>query len=95
MQDGLLRTSPYNETHWYDQKWARAFRKAQEIPDAKRRNAAYQELQVPLWKTDGYVVFAFYNTVDAARSNVHGIVPNISSGYSNLGAFDFKEHWIS
>ena len=47
---------------------------------------------MPLWNTDGYVVFAFYDTVDGARSNVRGIVPNISSGYSNLGAFDFKEH---
>src|SRR5919201_6853548 len=70
-QDGMLRTSPYNETHWYDQNGARAFRKAQEIPDAKRRNQAYKELQVPLWKTDGYIVFAFYNTVDAASSKVH------------------------
>ena len=83
-----------NGGHARSKVWARGFRKAQEIPDAKRRNAAYQDLQVPLWKTDGYVVFAFYNTVDAASSKVHGIVPNISSGYSNLGGFDFKEHWI-
>jgi peptide/nickel transport system substrate-binding protein len=95
VQDGMLRTSPYNETHWYDAKWAAAFRRAQEIPDATRRNAAYKALQVPLWKTDGYVVFAFYNTVDAASSKVQGIVPNISSGFSNLGAFDFKDHWFA
>jgi len=94
-QDGMLKTSPYNETHWYDVKWAAAFRRAQEIPDAKKRNEAYKQLQVPLWQTNGYVVFAFYNTVDAASSKVHGIVPNISSGYSNLSAFDFKDHWIT
>jgi len=95
VQDGMLRTSPYNETHWYDAKWAAAFRRAQEIPDAAKRNAAYKALQVPLWKTNGYVVFAFYNTVDAASSKVRGIVPNISSGFSNLGAFDFKDHWFA
>jgi hypothetical protein len=50
---------------------------------------------VPLWNTNGYVVFAFYNTVDAASSKLRGIVPNISSGFSNLGAFDFKDHWFA
>src|SRR3984893_11740819 len=49
-QDGMLRTSPYNETHWYDTKWAAGVRRAQEIPDAARRNAAYKALQVPIWK---------------------------------------------
>jgi peptide/nickel transport system substrate-binding protein len=95
VQDGMLRTSPYNESHWYDTKWAAAFRRAQEIPDAAKRNAAYKALQVPLWNTNGYVVFAFYNTVDAASSKLRGIVPNISSGFSNLGAFDFKDHWFA
>jgi peptide/nickel transport system substrate-binding protein len=94
-QDGMLRTSPYNETHWYSTSWANAFRKAQQITDTAKRNAAYKALQVPIWKTGGYVVFAFYNSVDAASSKVHGIVPNISSGFSNLGAFDFKDHWFS
>jgi peptide/nickel transport system substrate-binding protein len=95
VQDGMLRTSPYNETHWYSASWAAAFRKAQQITDDTKRNAAYKALQVPIWKTSGYVVFAFYNTVDAASSKVKGIVPNISSGFSNLGAFDFKNHWFS
>lgn len=95
VQDGMLRTSPYNETHWYSQSWAAAFRRAQAIPDTAKRNAAYKELQVPIWKESGYVVFAFFNTVDAARAKVRGIVPNISSGFSNLGAFDFKDHWFA
>lgn len=95
VQDGMLKTSPYNETHWFDAKFAAPFRKAQEIPDAAKRNAAYKALQVPIWKTSGYVVFAFYNTVDASSSKVRGIVPNISSGFSNLGAFDFKDHWFA
>jgi peptide/nickel transport system substrate-binding protein len=93
-QDGLLKDSPYNETHWYSQSWADAFRAAQSIPDADKRNAAYKDLQVPLYNENGYVVFAFYNALDAASSKVKGIVPNISSGYSNLGAFDFKDHWF-
>ena len=95
VQDGMLKTSPYNETHWYDAKWAAAFRKAQQIPNAAKRNAAYKALQEPIWKTSGYVVFAFFNTVDAASAKVHGIVPSVASGYSNLGSFDFKDHWFA
>jgi peptide/nickel transport system substrate-binding protein len=95
VQDGMLKTSPYNETHWFDAKWAADFRRAQQIPDAAKRNAAYKALQEPLWKTNGYVVFAFFNTVDAATVKVRGIVPSIASGYSNLGSFDFKDHWFA
>jgi peptide/nickel transport system substrate-binding protein len=93
-QDGMLKDSPYNETHWYSQEWADGFRKAQAIPDADQRNAAYKELQVPIYNEGGYVVFAFFNTIDAASSKVQGIVPNISSGFENLGGFDFKDHWL-
>ncbi len=93
-QDGLLKDSPYNETHWYSQEWADAFRAAQAIPDADARNAAYKDLQEPLYNESGYVVFAFFNTLDAASAKVQGIVPNISSGYENLGGFDFKDHWF-
>jgi peptide/nickel transport system substrate-binding protein len=95
VQDGMLKSSPYNETHWYDAKWAADFRKAQQIPNAAKRNAAYKALQEPIWKTSGYVVFAFFNTVDAASAKVHGIVPSVASGYSNLGSFDFKDHWFA
>jgi peptide/nickel transport system substrate-binding protein len=94
-QDGLFKDSPYNETHWYSKTWAEGFRKAQAIPDADKRNAAYKDLQVPLYKEGGYVVFAFFNTLDAASSKVMGIVPNIASGYENLGGFDFKDHWFA
>jgi peptide/nickel transport system substrate-binding protein len=94
-QDGLLKDSPYNETHWYSQEWADGFRNAQAIPDADARNAAYKALQEPLWNDGGYVVFAFFNTLDGASSKVQGIVPNISSGYENLGGFDFKDHWLA
>jgi peptide/nickel transport system substrate-binding protein len=93
-QDGLLKDSPYNETHWYSEEWAAGFRKAQAIADTDARNAAYQALQEPLWKEGGYVVFAFFSTLDAASSKVGGIVPSIAPSYANLAAFEFKDHWL-
>lgn len=93
--DGLLRNSPYNETHWYNPQWSTAFLKAQGMIDQSKRIAAYKELQVPLWQDGGYVAWGFYETLDAASSNVHGITPNNSPDYNNLGGFDFKYHWVA
>jgi len=93
--DGLLRNSPYNETHWYDAAWGAAFLKAQGIVDEAKRNAAYHALQPDLWESGGYIAWGFFDTLDAASSKVQGIVPNNSPDYNNLGGFDFKYHWLT
>jgi peptide/nickel transport system substrate-binding protein len=93
-QDGLLKSAPFNETHWHDPSWDAAFKKAQGIVDADRRIAAYKALQEPLWERGGYIVWGVFDTLDAASSKVHGIVPNISSSFQNLGGFEFKDHWL-
>lgn len=93
--DGLLKKSPYNETHWYDAKWEADFARAQGITDSTKRNAAYKSLQEPLWEKGGYIAWGVFETLDAASPRVHGIVPNISPDYQNLGGFDFKYHWLA
>lgn len=92
--DGLLKDAPYNETHWFDDGWDQQFFKAQGIVDPDERNAAYRDLQQPLWDTGGYIIPFVYETLDAAGAKVKGIVPNISSGFQNLGGFEFKDHWL-
>jgi peptide/nickel transport system substrate-binding protein len=93
--DGLLRNSPYNETHWYNPQWATEFLKAQGVIDPSKRIEAYKALQLPLWEEGGYIAWGFYETLDAASSRVRGIVPNTSPDYNNLGGFDFKYHWLA
>jgi peptide/nickel transport system substrate-binding protein len=91
-QDSLLPNSPYNETHWNDPAWTKAFRRAQGIADDSKRSAAYRALQVPLYQTDGYIVWGASGLIDAVSSKVNGIVPN--PGF-NLGYFEFKDAWLS
>jgi peptide/nickel transport system substrate-binding protein len=93
--DLLLPNSPYNETHWFDKRWAAEFAKAQAIVDTAQRNAAYKALQVPLWDRGGYLIWGFFETLDATSPKVHGIVPNKSRGFENLGGLYFKYHWLS
>ena len=50
---------------------------------------------MPLWEQGGYIAWGFFETLDAASSKVHGIVPNRSPDYQNLGGMDFKYHWLS
>ena len=93
-QDGLLSNAPYNETHWSDANWDAEFRKAQGIVDESKRLAAYKALQEPLWERGGYIVWGTFDTLDAVAPHVHGVVPNISSSFQNLGGFEFKDHWL-
>jgi peptide/nickel transport system substrate-binding protein len=94
-QDAFLLKAPYNETHWFSSQWQTNFFKAQAIVDPAQRDAAYQALQVPLWNSGGYIIAGFSDTLDATSSKVHGIVPNKSAGYQNLGGQYFKYHWLS
>ena len=59
------------------------------------RLKAYKALQVPLWERGGYMIPSVFATLDAVSSKVNGVVPNRSSGYQNLGGFEFKDHWLS
>jgi peptide/nickel transport system substrate-binding protein len=91
-QDGFFRNSPYNETHWNDPAWEKAFRKAQGIADDDTRNAAYKALQVPLYKEDGYLIWGAASIVDAVSAKVNGLRPNPAFP---LGMFQFKDAWLS
>jgi peptide/nickel transport system substrate-binding protein len=93
--DLLLPNSPYNETHWYNKQWAAEFYKAQAIVNDDQRNAAYRALQAPLWDQGGYMIWGVFETLDATLPTVHGIVPNKSRGFENLGGMYFKNHWLS
>ena len=93
-QDGLLKNSPYNETDWFDPKWdaASARRRASSTATARRRRT--RRCRTALG-AGGYMIWGFFPTLDAVSSKVNGVVPNRSSGYQNLGGFDFKDHWLS
>jgi peptide/nickel transport system substrate-binding protein len=93
--DGLVLNAPYNETHWYDKQWTNAFYAAEGILDDAKRAAAFEALQVPLWREGGYLIWGVYETLDAVTPNVRGIVPYNSNGFGNLGGFNFKYHWLA
>jgi peptide/nickel transport system substrate-binding protein len=71
----LFKSSPYNETHWYRPEWEAAFKKAQAIVNDAKRNAAYKDLQEPIWAEGGYILWGYHPTLNAASSRLQGVRP--------------------
>jgi peptide/nickel transport system substrate-binding protein len=89
----MLKSSPYNDTHWYDQRYASLYRQAEAEADIAKRTDIIHEMQTMEYNEGGYLGYAFFGVVDAHRSNVHGLIPS-KTGWS-LGNYDFSGAWLS
>jgi peptide/nickel transport system substrate-binding protein len=89
---GLLKTAPFNETHWAKPGFDEAYFKAVAILDENERYAAYAELQQEQWDEGGYIIWGVQDLIDAASSKVQGIEPN---PHYNLGRYSFKDYWLA
>lgn len=70
-----LETSPYNETHWYDERYAGLIRSAQQELDVERRNTLLRDAQQLEYDEGGYIIWAFKNQVDAYSQFITGLEP--------------------
>ncbi|MFV0452782.1 MAG: ABC transporter substrate-binding protein [Propioniciclava sp.] len=70
-----LKTSPYNETHWYDERYASLIQSAQQETDPARRNTLLEDAQQLEYDEGGYIIWAFKNQVDAYSQFVTGLEP--------------------
>jgi peptide/nickel transport system substrate-binding protein len=84
--------APYNETAWRKPAWDAKLLKAQGTLDPDERKALYFELQEEFWRESGYLIWGYYDLVDAVAPKVNGVVARRT--YS-LGAFDFKSYWLA
>lgn len=70
-----LKSSPYNETHWYDERYAGLIRSAQRATDPARRRTLLQQAQQLEYEQGGYIIWGFKNQVDAYSRSVTGLEP--------------------
>ncbi|MCF3948341.1 ABC transporter substrate-binding protein [Acidiphilium sp. AL] len=89
----LLKTSPFNETHWNDAAYTKLYMQAQATLDAAKRYEIMHEMQKIDFETGGLIIPSFNDQVDLMRGTVHGFKPS-RTGYS-LGNFMFAEAWMS
>ncbi len=71
-----LETSPYNETHWYDESYADLVLTARREVDKQKRRTLIQDAQKMEYEQGGYIIWAFQNQVDAIASSVTGLEPS-------------------
>lgn len=82
-----LKTSPYNETHFDDPKFAALIESATRETDEAKRIELQQEAQKIEYDTGGYIIWGFKRQVDAYSNLVTGLKPH---RYLPCDAFGFK-----
>jgi peptide/nickel transport system substrate-binding protein len=87
----MLRTSPYNETHFYNPKYAALYHEGLATVNVARRTELVHEMQEIEYNTGGYIIPSFPPYIDAASKQVHGVVPGKINPLSDYG---FERFWL-
>jgi peptide/nickel transport system substrate-binding protein len=90
---GSLPNSPYNETHWNNPAFNALYAQALKTVDAKKRADIIHQMQKLEYDDGGYIVWGFYNLVDAYSKKVVGFQP--SKGTLPLGGYGNSFRTIS
>jgi peptide/nickel transport system substrate-binding protein len=84
---GSLSTSPFNETHWGDAKFAGLINQARAELDAGKRAEILHEAESMEYNQGGYIIPYFSNQIDAYSSKLGGLV---QATVAPLGNYWFK-----
>lgn len=93
VEQGTLPTSPYNATHWNNERYNALYAQAQSIIDAAKRAPVIQEMQKIDFEEGGFIIPSFNKTIDLMAENVQGFVA--SNTGEALGNFNFTRVWFS
>jgi peptide/nickel transport system substrate-binding protein len=88
-----LPTASFNETHWDNSRYDSLYAQAIATTDTSLRTELAHEMQQIEYNEGGYIIPFFPPVIDGFGTNVGGLVPS-KSGLS-LGAYDFKNVWLS
>jgi len=77
---GVLKTAPFNETHWEGYpgyaKFAALYRQAVATVEEKKRGEIMKEMQRIQYTDGGYIIWGFKNLTDGYSAKVGGYKPN-------------------
>jgi peptide/nickel transport system substrate-binding protein len=90
LQDGP--GAPFNAPHFKDADFTRLYHEASATLDEAKRGDLQREMQKIQYERGGYLIYAFYNQVDALKSSVKGFVPD-KSGWP-LTSYNFSRVWF-
>lgn len=90
---GSLPTSPFNETHWNNERYNKLYDEAQATLDPVKRCEILHEMQRLDFEEGGYIIASYNKSVDLMASNVSGFLP-AATGIA-LGNFGFADAWLA
>jgi peptide/nickel transport system substrate-binding protein len=76
----MLKSSPYNETHFSNARYERLYRQARAELRQARRAELIREMQEIEWNTGGYIIPTFNSQVDAHAARASGFRPSRNGG---------------
>jgi peptide/nickel transport system substrate-binding protein len=90
LQDGP--GAPFNAPHYNDPRFTKLYHQAASTLDESKRIELQKEMQKIQYDSGGYMIYAFYNQVDAMSSKVKGLIPD-KSGWP-LTSYGFNRAWF-
>ncbi|WP_152352488.1 ABC transporter substrate-binding protein [Brachybacterium subflavum] len=88
----VLEGSPFNETHFIDEEFAKRIDAIRAELDEKTRGSLIREAQRQLFEEGGYIIWGFGNQVDAYQGYVVGLVENATG--LPLSGYTFRRVWL-
>jgi peptide/nickel transport system substrate-binding protein len=76
----MLKSSPYNESHFHDARYEKLYLQARAELRKSRRAQIIHEMQAIEWRTGGYIIPTFNDQVDAYSTKVKGLTPSRNGG---------------
>lgn len=89
---GYLKSSPFNETRFFDEEFDKVVADAFASSDEATRTQLMIDAQQILWDRGGTIVWGFLPIVDAVTDKVRGIAPSV---IRSMGNYDFRNAWLA
>ncbi len=90
----MLPASPFNETHWQNEEYAKLYAEANRTVDQAQRREIIASMQMMDYQQGGYVIPYYVNIVDAFANSVGGYDKGSKTGIP-LNGYNFANLWVA
>ena len=90
---GMLSSSPFNETHWDDPAYVALYDEANRTVDTAKQTELIQQMMKIDFETGGYIIPAYNKQLDLLNKKVQGLQPS-GTGVP-MGNADWANLWMS
>lgn len=90
---GMLASSPFNETHWDNARYASLYEQANRTTDQAKQEQLVQDMMQIDFESGGYIIPSYNKQIDLVSAQVQGIEP-AGTGLP-MGNADWSRIWLA